>query len=255
MKCRVCVDRSCAACRKTKPESSGPLRDGAYPNATVVVRGGKIAAIRPGTSVFHSFNDNCLPTAAADDGAGAVVATATTPTLLQSSDCIAVSGKGNTAAPYKLDPKLNPRDFVCSADGITLKKPYAEPLKIPRGYITSVQSATPDTVAVDVTADGLLTVGITAAGIGLGKTRYSTYVRGSCGGTYPVWVDYADNTFVLRIGVKTLATTPLPNPPGTAPPVIRAPASMVFPTLAAAITAADAVPLVDDCIYESTGNP
>ena len=257
MKCRVCVDRSCTDCRKTKQESLGPLRDGAYQNATVVVRGGKIAAIRTGTSVFHSFNDNCLPAASTDDGAGAITADAVTPILLQSSDCIAVSGRGNTAAPYKFDPRLNPRDFVCSAEGITLKQPYVAPPAIPRGYITAVRAVNPDTVTVDVDAAGLLTVGVSAAGLGLGKTRYITYVRGTCGGSYPVWVDYLEGSFILHIGAKytpgaTIAAGTT-NPAGTAALAAVVAPTMIFPTLAAAITAADAVPLVDDCLYESTG--
>lgn len=257
MKCRVCVDRSCASCRKTHQESLGSLRDGAYANATIVVRGGKIAAVRTGTSVFHSFNDNCLPAASADDGTGAITTAAVTPILLQSSDCISVSGRGNTAAPYKFDPRLNPRDFLCSAEGITLKQPYAAPLAIPRDYITAVRSSTTDTVSVDVDALGVLTVGVSAAALGLGKTRYITYVRGSCGGSYPVWVDFVEGSFILHVGAKfTPGATVLAgttNPPGTAAPAPVVLPSMVFPTLAAAITAADAVPIVDDCLYESTG--
>ena len=257
MKCRVCVDRSCAACRKAHQDSLGSLRDGAYANATIVVRGGKIAAVRPGTSVFHSFNDNCLP-AATDDGAGALTAAAVTPILLQSSDCISVSGRGNTAAPYKFDPRLNPRDFVCSTDGITLKQPYVAPVAAIPNYITAVQSNSPDTLTIDVTG-GTLSVGVSAAGLGRGNTRYSTYVRGTCGGTYPAWVDYVDGNYVLRVGGKLNAhTTANPaagtvNPPGLGPVVVAPLASMVFPDLATAITAADALPPIDDCIYEATG--
>ena len=235
----------------------GSLRDGAYANATVIVRGGKIAAIRPGTSVFHSFNDNCLPAATADDGAGAIVADAVTPILLQSSDCIAVTGRGNTAAPYKFAPRLNPRDFVCSSEGITLKQPYAAPLVIPRDYVTAVRSTTPDTLTADVAADGTLSIGVSAAGLGIGKTRYNTYVRGTCGGSYPVWVDFLNGQYVVNVGKTydpgaTVAAGTV-SPAGLAAPAAVYAASMIFPDLSTAISAADAVPMINDCVLNSAG--
>lgn len=244
MKCRVCTDHSCASCRKAKQDTIGLLRDGTYTNATVVVRGGKIAALRNGTSVFHSFSDNCAPASAADDGLGAITQDTATPTLIQSSDCIAVTGRGNSAAPYKLDPKLNPRDFLCSPDGITLKQPYAKPLPIPRDYITSVRSTTPDTIDVGVSLEGVLTVGVKEQALGIGKTRYTTFVRGACGGTYPVYVTYSGGKYHLNIALTVVPRS------GT---VAVAPQILDFDDFAAAIAAADAITTIDDCVRDVAG--
>ena len=256
MKCRVCVDRSCAACRKTHVDTPGPLRDGAYANATVVVRGGKIAAIRPGTAVFHSFNDNCLPDGTGGDTTGAITPATVTPILLQSSDCISITGRGNTAAPYIFNPRLNTRDFICSPDGITLKQPYTAPATVLPAYITSVHSNNPDVVSIDVSTTGVLSVGVTAAGLGIGKTRYSTFIKGTCGGSYPVWVNYIDGQYILNIGAQyepgaTIGAGVI-EPTGAI--VVQKPtASMVFPDLATAITAADAVPLINNCAAQTAG--
>ena len=247
MKCRVCTDHSCASCRKAKQDTTGPLRDGAYTNATVVVRGGKIAALRDGTNVFHSFSDNCAPAALADDGSGAITTGSGTDVLLQSSSCIAVTGRGSSSAPYQFDPVLNPRDFLCSPEGISLKQPYAKPPVIPRDFITSVRTTTPDTVAVDVSGEGALTVNVSAAAAGVGKTRYVTYVRGTCGGAYPVWVDFVGGSYMLHVGVKL---TVVAGPAGLASPAV---ATVTFPDLASAITAADAVSAVDDCVLDPAG--
>ena len=244
MKCRVCTDHSCASCRKAKQDTIGPLRDGTYTNTTVVVRGGKISALRNGTSVFHSFSDNCAPAPATDDGLGAITQDTATPTLIQGSDCIIVTGKGNSAAPYKLDPKLNPRDFLCSPDGITLKQPYAKPLPIPRAFITSVRTPTPDTLDVSVSSEGVLAVGVKEQALGIGKTRYTTFVRGICGGTYPVYVTYSGGRYHLNV-----ALTIVPR----AGSLAVAPANMDFDDFAAAITAADAITTIDDCPRDTAG--
>lgn len=244
MKCRVCTDHTCASCRKAKQDTIGPLRDGAYTNTTVVVRGGKIAALRNGTSVFHSFSDNCAPASAIDDGLGDTTQGTATPTLIQSSDGIAVTGKGNSAAPYKLDLKLNPRDFLYSTEGITLRQPYAKPLAIPRDFITSVRTPTPDTLDVSVSAGGELTIGVKEQALGIGKTRYVTFVRGTCGGTYPVYVTYSGGKYHLNV-----ALTVVPR----AGSVAVAPANMDFDDFAAAITAADAITTIDDCLRDVAG--
>lgn len=245
MKCRVCVDRSCAACRKAKQDTTGPLRDGVYTNATVIVRGGSVAALRNGTSVFHSFSDNCAPAPATGDAdPSAITQDTTTPILLQSSDCLAVTGRGTSSAPYKFDPKLNPRDFLCTPEGITLKQPYVAPLAIPRDFITSVRTTTPDTIDIGVTLEGVLVVNVREQALGIGKTRYVTFVRGSCGGTYPVYVTFSGGKYYVNVALTVVPRA------GT----VNVPSQLVeFTDFSAAITAADAITTIDDCARDTAG--
>ena len=239
MKCKVCVDRSCAACRKTKHDAAGPLRDGMYENATVVVRGGKIAALRSGAAVFHSFSDACAPPP--EDSPWITENADSSKFLLQSTSCIAVTGKGNSSSPYQFNPVLNSRDFDCSPEGITLRHPPS--LAAARTeYITSVTTPTPEALSIEV-VDGVLSVGIGAKDGVLGRTRYTTFVRGICGGTYPVWINYFNEKYVVNVGT----------PFRIAGVNTSTPAALSFPDLETAIAAAEAITDVDDCARDVGG--
>ena len=240
MKCKVCIDRSCANCRKTKQAEPGPLRDGAYQNATVIVRGGKIVAIREGEAVFHSFSDSCAP--AAEDSPWVGENVDSSKFLLQSTSCIEVVGKGNSSSPYQFNPVLNPRDLVCSPEGITLANPIS-PVVPTTEYITSVDTNTPEAVSIAV-SDGRLTVdvGLTGAN-GVGRTRYVTFVRGICGGTYPIWINFFNDKYVVNVGT----------PFNIAGVNTATPASLSFPDLETAIAAAEAITDIDDCVRETGG--
>lgn len=242
MKCTKCATCTCSKCRpKTAP--SAALADGTYPNATVVVRGGKVVAVRPGKAVFHSFSDQC--TAPVSDNPGVEAAPSATPFLLESTSCVQVDGKGTSSSPAKVSLRLNPEHLICSSQGLSLRHAPGDGFDgevagftvvdglvtaLPKTLVTGVVNDSPGVIKTEI-LDGVLHLSIPADAAGVGKTRYTTMVPGTCAGPYPVWVNYVGpGQFTVNIGGVTPTIAPVS-----------------FTDLASAIAAADSLPQVSDC--------
>ena len=233
---------ACPKCRAPSA-TAGRLLDGTYANATVVVRNGQVTAVRPGKAVFHSFSDQCA--APASDNPGVEAPSSTASFLLESTTCIRVEGRGTSSSPAKVSPILNPEHLVCSSNGISLKVPPGSGFTgkvsglvvadgkvtaLPAAIITGVVNNSPGVIATEI-IEGVLHLSIPAESAGVGKTRYTTMVAGTCAGPYPVWVNYiGPGQYTVNIGGVT--------------PVV---APVSFPDLASAIAAADSLPQVSDC--------
>lgn len=233
------------ACSKCRPSSAatGRLQDGTYANATVVVRNGQVVSVRAGKAVFHSFSDQCA--APVSDNPGVEAQSSAAPFLLESTTCMRVEGKGTSSSPAKVSPILNPDHLVCSPNGISLKVPPGDGFTgqvggivvaggrvtaLPAALVTGVANDSPGVITAEI-VEGVLRLSIPAESAGVGKTRYTTMVAGTCAGPYPVWVNYVGpGQYTVNIGGVT--------------PVV---APVSFPDLASAIAAADSLPQVSDC--------
>ena len=259
MSCKNCADCGCKKCntRYGKAAASagalqGQLKDGTYDNATVTIRGGKVTAVQRGKTTFHSFTDPCalnvLPDGEDPAGAGVVAAGF----FLQNSTCILVEGVGTSASPASLKLNLNPEQFQCTQTGLALKPPTVPGVsqnlcdfevlagrvtKLPTAIVTSVESLTPDTLTAEI-SNCKLKLGLVDGGVLGGTTLYTTFVRGTCNGPYPIWVVKTGDTYAVNIGYTITGAAAAQG------------ASASFPMLAAAIAAADsyAAQPVNDCV-------
>ena len=240
MKCTGTRTCKCLKCVRTSTPAQA-LTDGTYENATVVVRNGKVVGVRRGAAVFHSLGLDCAaPTAdaAADPGIA--------PELhVTDSETVSVEGRGTSANPYRFVAVLK-RDggIVVTDEGLAAKQDGGASgavagLSVTRGHVTTlpqalitgVQSGSPELLHVNVDAEtGVAAISLNETAAGVGRTRYVTYVRGTCAGPYPVWVDFVGGQYTVNIGYSAYS---------------GAPAS--FPDLASAITAADGITQIADC--------